>query len=111
MTEHLAQANIAVARYTVDALISNISVRESIALLNNYVVQTAHVDNLHKRADWFVPQKRPIMALWRQPAGTLPVLAEAKQRLDTLAQSGPTAEAITFRSHYPAPQMKEFANG
>jgi hypothetical protein len=94
-----------------DELIFNMSVWESREALNDYVYQTAHVDILRKKADWFVPQNRPTMTLWWQAAGTLPAVAEAKRRLEVLADKGPTAEAFAFRSQFPAPQTVENSDG
>ena len=50
-----------------DDLIFNMSVWESRELLYDYVYKTAHVDILRKRGNWFMPQKRPIIALWWLP--------------------------------------------
>lgn len=41
--------------------------------------------------------------LWWVPAGTLPTLLEARDRLDLLSRSGPTAQAFTFRNRFPPP--------
>jgi hypothetical protein len=43
------------------------------------------------------------VALWWVPAGTVPTVAEARERLERLARSGPTAAAFTFRAPFPAP--------
>jgi hypothetical protein len=37
------------------------------------------------------------------PAGHLPTVAEAEERLARLERLGPTPEAFTFREHFPAP--------
>jgi hypothetical protein len=47
--------------------------------------------------------EEPYVALWWVPAGTVPTVAEAEERLERLARSGPTAAAFTFRSSFPAP--------
>ena len=77
----------------------------------DYVYHTEHVDILRKRAEWFIPQDRPILALWWQPAGTIPTVVEARHRLDRLAQAGPTEDAFTFRRFFEAPTDEEIGNG
>ncbi len=155
MNFHLAQVNIAIARYTredlrfagfVDnldriyalsestpgfvwrhvsvkddaeakatfgeaELIFNMSLWKTKAALGNFVYQSNHVHILRKRTDWFVPQNRPILALWWQNAGTIPTILEARHRLDLLAQSGPTQDAFTFGSFFEAPAQEEAAHG
>ena len=45
---------------------------------------------------------RPHMVLWWIPAGHLPDMAEAKERLDLLQQRGPSPEAFSFKVRFPA---------
>ena len=155
MNFHLAQVNIAIARYTredprfagfVDNLekiyalaeatpgfvwrhvsvnddaeakttfgepdlIFNMSLWETKEALSDFAYKSDHVDILRKRADWFVPQNRPILALWWQNAGTIPTILEARHRLDLLAQSGPTQDAFAFGSFFEAPAQEEAARG
>ena len=85
----------------------NMSVWESKEALMDYVYKSGHVDILRKRAEWFIAQDRPILALWWQPAGTKPTVTEAKHRLERLAQVGPTEDAFTFRRFFEAPQMEK----
>jgi len=85
----------------------NMSVWESKEALMDYVYKSGHVDILRKRAEWFTAQNRPILALWWQPAGTIPTVTEAKHRLERLAQAGPTEYAFTFRRFFEAPQMEK----
>ena len=46
---------------------------------------------------------RSYLALWWVPAGTIPTVAEAKERLQLLARSGPTPASFTFRDPFPEP--------
>lgn len=94
-----------------ESVLFNMSMWESREALMNYVYHTEHVDILRKRADWFIPQDRPILALWWQPAGTIPTVVEARHRLDRLAQAGPTEDAFTFRRFFEAPADEEIGNG
>ena len=93
-----------------DKMLFNMSVWESKQALLDYVYQTDHVHILRRRAEWFVKLNQPIMAMWWIPAGTLPTVADARQRLDLLAEKGPTIEAFTFRHFFDAPDERESAN-
>ncbi len=92
-------------------LIFNMSMWESKQALLDFVYQTEHVEILRRRAEWFVPQNRPILALWWQPAGTKPTVLEAKHRLERLAMAGPTEDAFTFRRFFDAPQTRKAGHG
>ncbi len=59
---------------------------------------------ISQRKDWFEKFERPYMALWWVPAGHIPTVAEAKQRLEHLQANGETAEAFTFRKAFPQPE-------
>jgi Domain of unknown function (DUF3291) len=87
-------------------LIFNMSVWESRAALEDFVYRSDHVQILRQRAEWFLPQKRPTMALWWKEAGELPGITEARHRLDLLAQAGPTVDAFTFRRTFEPPADK-----
>ena len=89
----------------------NMSVWESKESLLDYVYQSDHVDILRRRAEWFIKLERPVMAMWWVPAGTLPTVADARYRLDVLAENGPSAEAFTFRRFFTAPEWQETASG
>jgi hypothetical protein len=89
----------------------NMSVWESKDALLDYVYHTDHVNILRRRAEWFRQLDRPIMVMWWVPAGTLPTAADARRRLDLLAEKGPTAEAFTFRHFFEAPDARETASG
>ena len=47
--------------------------------------------------------------LWWVPAGTVPTVAEAEQRLIHLHEHGPTPHAFTFREPFPAPDAASVA--
>lgn len=87
-----------------DDMLFNMSVWESREALMDYVYKTDHVNIMRKRAEWFVRQKGPILALWWQPAGELPTPAEAMHRLQILEREGPSPEAFTFRNFFAAPE-------
>jgi hypothetical protein len=86
-----------------DRMAINMSVWESLESLRNYVYQSAHVAPLRDRKQWFEPLDGPILALWWIPAGHIPSVAEAIERLEMLKARGPSPEAFTFRHPFPAP--------
>jgi Domain of unknown function (DUF3291) len=89
----------------------NMTMWESREALMDYVYKSDHVDILRQRAQWFIPQNRPILALWWQAAGTRPTVTEAKHRLARLAQTGPSGDAFTFGRYFEAPRDEEIAHG
>jgi hypothetical protein len=86
------------------------SVWESKQALEDFVYKSDHVKILRQRAEWFVPQKGPSMVLWWQAASSLPDIAEAKHRLERLAQAGPTEDAFTFRRYFDPPAAVQRTN-
>lgn len=85
-----------------DRLIVNMSVWESIDQLADFVYRSGHVEVMRRRRQWFERIKM-FMALWWVPAGDLPTVAEAEERLEHLRAHGPTTHAFTFRQRFPAP--------
>jgi hypothetical protein len=79
------------------------SVWESIEALHAYVYRSDHAGPLRARRQWFVPTAGPTVVLWWIPAGHLPTIEEAKERLALLKARGPGPEAFTFRSAHPPP--------
>lgn|SRR5690349_12090608 len=85
-------------------VIVNLTVWESVETLRDFTYRSAeHLDALRRRREWFLPYGGPHLVLWWIPAGTLPTIAEAGDRLDLLASGGPGPEAFTLRRPYPAP--------
>jgi heme-degrading monooxygenase HmoA len=94
---------MAIRPYDDDRMAINMSVWESLEALQQFVYQSAHIAPLRDRKQWFEPMEGPILALWWVPAGHIPTVAEAKERLDHLKVYGPTARAFTFRVPFAAP--------
>lgn len=85
-------------------MIVNMSVWESLEALHAFTFRMAeHVAVMRDRRDYFVPLETPHLALWWVPAGTLPTLRDARERLDHLHRHGPTPAAFTFRDRFPPP--------
>jgi hypothetical protein len=85
--------------------IVNLSVWESLEALSDFVYRSAHTDVMRRRAEWFERARDAYVVLWWVPQGHRPTTTEAMQRLDRLRRDGPTAEAFTFRSAFPAPAV------
>jgi hypothetical protein len=86
-----------------DMLLINMSVWESIDALAEFVYRTPHRDILRRRAQFFERPVEAFLVLWWIPAGTVPTIDDAKNRLESLRRDGPTAAAFTFRSPFPPP--------
>lgn len=86
-----------------DRLMVNMSVWESLDALADFVYRSAHAGVMRRRRKWFYPLERAIFALWWAPAGHIPTIAEAEERLRILEARGPSPEAFTFRAPYPPP--------
>lgn len=78
----------------------NMSVWESLETLRDYVYSSPHLDQLRQRAQWFQLPKDPFLVLWWVPAGHVPTVDEAVERLMLLRREGPGPRAFTFRRSY-----------
>jgi hypothetical protein len=94
----------AIRPYAADDLMAiNMSVWESLESLQQFVYRSAHVGTMRGRKQWFEPMNGPILVLWWIPAGQIPTVREAQERLRHLEENGPTPHAFTFRTAFPAP--------
>jgi hypothetical protein len=84
----------------------NLSVWESLDALQQFVYRSAHIGPLRDRKQWFEPIEGPILALWWIPAGHIPTVAEARERLEHLSDHGPSPYAFTFRTPFPSPDRR-----
>ena len=87
--------------YDDDRILFNLSVWESLADLRAYVYDTAHVEVLRNRHQWFNAFEGAYVALWWIPAGHHPSVDEAKERLAHLTEHGPTPVAFSFKVSFP----------
>ncbi|MBD2894680.1 hypothetical protein amrb99_36070 [Actinomadura sp. RB99] len=83
-------------------VIINYSVWESQEALWDFVYRTAHLETLRRRREWFRRHVEAHMVLWWIPAGYVPTVEEALERLDLLRAQGPSPRAFTFSSSYTA---------
>ena len=86
-----------------DLMAVNMSVWDSLESLQRFVYKSEHVATLRGRKQWFEQLEGPILALWWIPAGHIPTVSEAQERLQHLKDHGPTPHAFTFRTPFPAP--------
>jgi heme-degrading monooxygenase HmoA len=87
-----------------DRLIVNMSVWESLEALRAFVYSNrGHLDAMRRRREWFERLGEMYLVLWWVPAGHVPDVGEAEERLELLRRIGPSAEAFTFRRWFPPP--------
>ena len=86
-----------------ETILLNMSVWESLDALQAYVYQGAHAETMSLRREWFEPPHEAHLALWWIPAGHIPTVDEAVERLDHIRRVGPTEFAFSFRRRFPAP--------
>jgi hypothetical protein len=86
-----------------DDIMVNLSVWESLETLREFTFRSTHLDVLRRRREWFEPLGDHYAVNWWVPAGHIPTLAEAVERLDLLRRDGSTVSAFTFRDPFPAP--------
>ena len=85
-----------------ERLMVNLSTWESVEALRQFVYRSVHVEVMRRRREWF-EHMRLYMALWWVPAGHVPSVEEAKDRLAHLREHGPTPHAFTFREPFGLP--------
>jgi predicted small integral membrane protein len=90
-----------------DMLLVNMSVWESVAAFADFTYGREHRDVMRGRRQWFERLGEAYLVLWWVPAGTVPTVADAKERLEILRRRGPSPDAFTFRSPFPSPDSSE----
>jgi Domain of unknown function (DUF3291) len=91
-------------------MLINMSVWDSIHALYEYAYKSDHMKVFRDRRKWFEPSSTPSVVLWWIPAGHIPTIAEAVERLEMLERLGPTPEAFTFRQQFPPPAVSSPPN-
>jgi len=84
-------------------IIVNMSVWRDVDSLRNYVYQSAHIEILRRKREWFTRMAEAPFALWWIPQGHEPTISEAVARLEHLRKHGATAEAFSFGEAFSAP--------
>jgi hypothetical protein len=83
-------------------VIVNFSVWESPEALWDFVYRSGHLETMRRRREWFQRHVDAHLVLWWIPAGHVPTVDEALERLALLRGSGPSPRAFTFNSSYTA---------
>ena len=86
-----------------DETLVNMSVWRDMESLHQYVYQSAHVEIMRRRKEWFSRMREAYAVLWWVREGHRPSLAEAIGKLEQLRAGGPTPAAFTFRHAFPPP--------
>jgi hypothetical protein len=89
--------------YDDERMLVNLTVWQSIAALSAYVYRSQHGEVMRDRRRWFEKSDQLTFVLWWIPAGHLPGLEEAKERLEHLRRHGATAYAFSFKTPFPSP--------
>ena len=86
----------------------NMSVWTSIDALHAYTYRTVHAEVYAARRRWFTDLHAVVgghaLALWWIPAGELPTVIDAKERLTWITADGPTPRAFTLKRRFPPPE-------
>ena len=88
-------------------IIFNLSVWQSVDALKQYVYRSEHGAAVRNRKLWFERMDAPHVALWWVPAGHIPTVAEATQRLSYRQEHGDSAIAFSFARPYEMPSQPD----
>jgi hypothetical protein len=91
-----------------DFLIINMSVWKNCEALFQFVYQSNHIEILKRRKEWFEKIPEMHMALWYIPAGHLPTVAEAVERLNYLRNYGETSFSFSFKKRFVVEEANRF---
>jgi hypothetical protein len=89
--------------YNDNRIIVNLSVWETLDDLMKFVYRGRHAEVLRSRREWFANFGKPFTTLWYVPAGKVPTIVEAMERLQSLQDHGPTPFAFDFKTRFPVP--------
>jgi hypothetical protein len=93
----------AIRAYDDPRILFNLSVWESIQALKDFTYASGHLGPLRNRGQWFEQPTQAHFALWWIPAGHIPSVEEAVDRLEFRRAHGDTAVSFSFAGPYPAP--------
>ena len=86
-------------------VIVNLSVWRTPDDLHDFVFRTAHTAFLRRRREWFERMAEAFLVCWWVPAGHVPSVDEALDRLARLRRDGVSDDAFTLRERRPAPPV------
>jgi hypothetical protein len=85
-------------------ILINLSVWQSVETLKAFAYKSGHQTSLRDRTKWFERPQEAHLALWWIPAGHIPSVREAVDRLEFRRTHGDTAVAFSFSKPYPEPE-------
>ncbi|WP_409061695.1 DUF3291 domain-containing protein [Streptomyces sp. SYP-A7185] len=85
-----------------ESVIVNLSVWQTQEALWDFTYRSGHLEVMRQRRAWFERHVQAHMVLWWVPAGHLPTVGEALERLAHLQAHGPSPRAFTFSSSHTA---------
>ncbi|MEU6982256.1 DUF3291 domain-containing protein [Streptomyces sp. NPDC046324] len=88
-------------------VIVNVSVWETQEALWDFAYRSGHLEVMRRRREWFERHVEAHLVLWWVPAGHLPTVGEALERLADLRAHGPSPRAFTFASAYSAAETAQ----
>lgn len=103
LQDESGQSSSYVRAYAEPLMIINLSVWETPDDLRTFVFKTAHTEFLRRRREWFERMGEAFLVCWWVPAGEVPSVADAVDRLTQLQREGPSLAAFTLRDTFPAP--------
>lgn len=77
-------------------ILVNMSVWESVAALRDFAFSGEHRSLLARRREFFEKPAAAIAVLWWIPAGTVPTVQDAHERLEHFREHGATARGFSF---------------
>lgn len=83
-----------------DNMIVNLTVWRDRESLFDYTYKSAHAGIMARRKEWFKKPSGIHFVLWWVPAGHIPTVDEAADRLAILRAEGPSPLAFTFKQHF-----------
>lgn len=89
-------------------IITNLTVWQNIDALHQFTYYSQHTDFYRRRLEWFEKMDTPSLVLWWIPAGHIPTVDEAKERLELLTNQGPTPLAFTFKNRFTIEEMLDY---
>ncbi|MGW2407864.1 DUF3291 domain-containing protein [Streptomyces sp. NPDC001739] len=88
-------------------VIVNLTVWEAPEALWDFAYRSGHLEAMRRRREWFERHVEAHLVLWWVPAGHLPTVDEALERLADLRANGPSSRAFTFASSYTAAEAAQ----
>ncbi|MEU5634752.1 DUF3291 domain-containing protein [Streptomyces rishiriensis] len=90
-----------------EGVIVNLTVWQTREALWDFTYRSGHLEAMRRRREWFERHTEAHLVLWWVPAGHLPTVDEALERLADLRAHGPSPRAFTFASSYTAAEAAQ----